>query len=174
MKLAIVLLLGICVSLGAPRAKISAKAVAPPELTFSQLEKWTKEWQKRLSLEEWHISSAIVRSSELKPDTLGNLRWNSSTKEASIRVLNPADYDLLPSEIPTDIEYTVVHELIHLQLAVLLRDPSRKVTEERVVNRIAEALFALEKGAAYHPRAGLTHLGSKDKSSSEVSRSKNP
>ena len=172
MKLAILLALGICVSIGAaPPAKPPMKAATPPEISDSQLDKWTKSWQKRLSLEDWDITAEIVRSNALKPDTLGNLRWDSGTKTATIRVLNPADYDLPAAEIPTDIEYTVVHELIHLQLAALPHDSSSKNIEERVVNRISEALFSLDKGPSYRPRAAVTHLASKDKSSSEASRS---
>jgi hypothetical protein len=77
---------------------------------------------------------------------------------------------LRPSEIPSDIEYTVVHELIHLQLSSIPKAAGAKEVEERVVNRIGEALFALEKGPSYRPRAAVAHVSTKGKSY-EASRS---
>ena len=169
MKWVLLLSLGICISPGAPPAK--ARVNAPSQ---AQVDLWLRNWQRRLALDDWEIRAQIVRASELRPDTLGNLKWNSATKTATVRVLNPLDYDLPESEIPTDIEYTVVHELIHLQLSALPRDPVNRAVEERVVNRISEALFALDKGPSYRPRAAVTRLVSKDKSSSEASRMAKP
>ncbi len=129
MKLAVLGILGIAVSLGA--------SVSTPEnattsgITQAQVDDWTKGWQNRLDLNEWMITTNIVRIGDLKPDTLGNLKWNSSNKTAIIKVLNPLDYDLPAAEIPTDIEYTIVHELIHLQLSVLPHDGSSKMTEKK-------------------------------------------
>lgn len=143
-----------------------------PVITQAQVDVWTKGWQNRLDLGEWTITTNIVRIGDLKPDTLGNLKWNSSNKTAVIKVLNPLDYDLAPAEVPTDIEYTIVHELIHLQLSVLPHDGSSKMTEEKVVNRISEALFQLEKGPGYHPRASLSKNFVKSQGSAEASRSK--
>ena len=143
-----------------------------PAITQAQVDDWTKSWLKRLDMGEWNVTTLIVRVSDLKPDTLGNLKWNSSNKTAVVKVLNPLDYELAAAEIPTDIEYTIVHELIHLQLSVLPHDGSMKMTEEKVVNRLSEALFQLEKGPTYHPRASLAKSFVKGQGSAEASRSK--
>ncbi len=153
MKLAALLVLGIGVSLGTPAS--SPDKTTSPAVTQAQVDGWTKSWQRRLDLSEWKITTLIVRLSDLKPETLGNLKWNSGNKTAVIRVLNSLDYDLPAAEIPTDIEYTILHELIHLQLSALPHDGTSKIAEEKVVNRISEALFQLEKGESYHPRASL-------------------
>ncbi len=171
MKLAVLLVLGIGVSLGTS-ASLPDKTTLPAAMQ-AQVDEWTKSWQKRLDLGEWRITTLVVRLSDLKPDTLGNLKWNSGSKTAVIRVLNPLDYDLPPAEIPADIEYTILHELIHLQLSALPHDGTAKTTEEKVVNRIAEALFQLEKGAGYHPRASLAKNFVKTQgAAAEASRSK--
>ena len=172
MKAVFLLTLGISVSLGAPSKIVPARPALNQPVTVDefQVDKWMQNWKKRLSLQDWVISTVIVRSSDLKPNTLGNLKWNSETKTAIIRVLSPADYDIAPSEIPADIEYTVVHELVHLQLAALPRDTSTKNVEEQVVNRIAEALMALDKGPQYRSRTSVSHVPTKIKSSSEASR----
>lgn len=174
MKAVLLMVLGISVSFGTTPAKAPARArsakAQPVEVSDTQVEKWTKEWQARLSLSDWNVSTLIVHTGDLKPETLGNLRWNSADKTAVIRVLSPSDYDLPAAEIPVDIEYTILHELIHLQLSVLPRDAAAKGTEERVVNRISEALFALEKGPSYKPRSSVAHLQVKDKPASDGSQ----
>ena len=169
MRLVFVLALGIALCLGGTPIE---KA---PVVTEAQVQRWLQSWQKRLALEDWGISVHVVRSRELKPETIGNLRWNSATKTATIRVMDPRDYELPTSEIPADMEYTVVHELVHLQLAMLPKPPGSKEAEELAVNRIGAALFALEKGRSHTPE-GLTQASShkqlrKERSTSEASRS---
>ncbi|MCX6619724.1 MAG: hypothetical protein NTY38_01325 [Acidobacteria bacterium] len=121
---------------------------APPAITEEQVRDWVRVWQQRLKLDQWNIQTRIVRASELKPDTLGNCKWDSEKRTALIRVLDPADYDLPATAIPSDIEFTVVHELVHLQLSALPRDPKRRNVEEDVVNGITDALVNLDRNRA--------------------------
>jgi hypothetical protein len=106
-------------------------------------------WQKRLSLQDWSISIVISRASELKPKTLGNIHWDLDKKTAVIRVLDPADYKLPLPEMLADMEFTVVHELIHLNFAPVLselqRSDANRREEEHAVNHMAEALLKLDK-----------------------------
>jgi hypothetical protein len=44
-----------------------------------------------------------------------------------------------------DMEFTIVHELIHLQLSSLPRSEASRSAEELAVNRIAEALLKLDR-----------------------------
>src|ERR1044072_9686571 len=71
----------------------------PPETARERTmlaEKYAAErlsvWQKRVNLQDWNISLLVVRASELKPKTLGNIHWDADKKTAAIRVLDPADY----------------------------------------------------------------------------------
>ena len=167
MKLAALLALGVGVSLSAPLPSVETRFT----VTAVQADHWTKQWQKRLDLSDWRISTLIVRKGDLKPETLGNLHWDTENHTATIRVLDPRDYELTSSEIPQDIEYTIVHELVHLQLSVLPRDLSTRTTEERVVNKISEALFQLEKGASYRLHVfPAKNADARPKSPSEASR----
>jgi hypothetical protein len=104
-------------------------------------------WQKRLNLQDWNISVVVVPASELKPKTLGNVHWELDKKTATIRVLDPADYRLPFKEMLQDMEFTVVHELIHLELAPILADLHRsdanRRDEEHAVNHVADALLNL-------------------------------
>ena len=104
-------------------------------------------WQKRLNLEDWKISIIISRASELRPRTLGNIHWDLDTRTAVIRVLDPADYRLPYGDMLKDMEFTVVHELIHLELASLPRSEASRRDEEHAVNGIADALLNLDRGA---------------------------
>lgn len=106
-------------------------------------------WQKRLNLEDWKISVDVARASELKPRTLGNIHWDSDKKTATIHVLDPADYHMAFPDVLKDIEFTVVHELIHLELAPVLaplqRNDANRREEEHAVNHMTEALLHLDR-----------------------------
>lgn len=130
-----------------------AADAGPDAVSAAQVESWTKTWQERLSLLDWRIETRVVRTADLRADTLGNLKWNSLTRLATIKVLSPLDYNATPAEIAEDMEYTVVHELVHLQLAALPRDPNNRDLEEAVVNKIADALMTLDKGPAFRARS---------------------
>jgi len=106
-------------------------------------------WQKRLDLQDWNIAVVVARAGELKPKTLGNIHWDLEKKTAVIRVLDPADYKMPFPEMLQDIEFTVVHELIHLNFAPVLSDLQRsdanRREEEHAVNHMAEALLKLDR-----------------------------
>ena len=115
--------------------------------TFATEKLW--RWQKRLNLEDWKISVEVSRASDLKPRTLGNIHWDTDKKTAVIRVLDPADYRLPFADVLQDIEFTVVHELIHLELAPVLaplqRNDANRREEEHAVNHMTDALLHLDR-----------------------------
>lgn len=102
-------------------------------------------WQKRLNLEKWNIGVQLVRNTSLKPKTLGNIHWDADTKQAVISVLSTYDYKLPLQEMLDDMEFTVVHELVHLQLSSLPRSEASRSAEEHAVNEITQALVNLAK-----------------------------
>jgi hypothetical protein len=106
-------------------------------------------WQKKLGLQDWKITVVVARASDLKPKTLGNIHWELDKKTAVIHVLDPADYKLPFKDMLQDMEFTVVHELIHLDLAPVLADLQRndanRREEEHAVNHMADALLTLDR-----------------------------
>ena len=102
-------------------------------------------WQDRLDLRDWKIQIRLVRPSELEPQTLGNIHWDTDSKEASIGVLSTYDYKLPWQAMLDDMEFTVVHELVHLHLASLPRSEASRRVEEHAVNELADALLKLAK-----------------------------
>lgn len=107
-------------------------------------------WQKRLNLRDWDVKVVVLRTTGLKPNTLGNIHWDREKKTAVIAVLDPADYRMPMEAMLKDIEFTVVHELIHLEMAPVLSDLKRtdanRMEEEHAVNHMAEALLKLDRG----------------------------
>lgn len=107
-------------------------------------------WQKRLNLEGWEISVVVSRAADLKPKTVGNIKWDRDKKTAVIRILDPADYHMAFEAMLKDIEFTVVHELIHLEMSPVLSDLQRteanRREEEFAVNHMTDALLKLDRG----------------------------
>src|SRR5579859_3163396 len=102
-------------------------------------------WQQRLKLQDWKISIVMAHPNDLKPKTLGNIHWDADKKSAVIRVLDASDYRLACRDMLDDMEFTVVHELIHLELSSLPRSEASRRDEEYAVNQIADALLALDR-----------------------------
>ena len=115
---------------------VAAPAISPTE---SRLERQVRFWQHRLGLDEWTISLRVVRQLELSRDSWGSSEWDDERKTAIVSVLDPRDYNLRGGELRLDMECTIVHELVHLQVAPLAaRDAG---TREDVVNKIMGALM---------------------------------
>ena len=68
-----------------------------------------------------------------------------SKKSALILMLDACDYELPLPQMLDDTEFTIVHELDHLELASLPRSEASRGSEEHAVNRIAEALLKLDR-----------------------------
>jgi hypothetical protein len=102
-------------------------------------------WQKRLKLQDWNLTVKMVRPTDLKPKTLGNIHWDAESHTATIKVLDIADYKLTFEEALKDQEFTVVHELLHLQLSSLPRNEASRSVEEKAVNALTEALLDLDR-----------------------------
>ena len=116
---------------------LSCSAGGPLE---SRLDRQLKFWQKRLSLDEWNLSLRVVRQSQIDRNSWGASEWDPDTKTGVISVLDPRDYNLKGGELRLDMECTIVHELVHIQVSPLVREHDDQVLED-VVNRIMGALL---------------------------------
>jgi hypothetical protein len=102
-------------------------------------------WQQRLNLSGWNLKVELLHAGDLEPKTLGNIHWDRNTKTATIAVLSSYDYTLPLHEMLDDMEFTIVHELVHLNLCSLPKSAASERNEEYAVNQIAHALIDLEK-----------------------------
>ena len=134
-------------SVGGLAAQTDAAAGAPDrgQVIANYVNERLAIWQQRLNLQDWKITVMMSHPSDLKPRTLGNIHWDSDKKSAVIRVLDASDYKLAYHEMLDDMEFTVVHELIHLELSSLPRSEASRRDEEHAVNQIADALLKLDR-----------------------------
>ena len=124
----------------------TAMGQAAPDATVTTfLNERLQFWQEQLNLQEWKVTVQITPRSGLKAATLGGIRWDKPRKTATMAVLDPADYNLSKDEMLKDLEFTIVHELIHLELASLPRSEASRRTEELAVNNLTKALLALHR-----------------------------
>ncbi len=115
---------------------LTSYAMSPLEF---RLDRQLKTWQKRLGLDDWNLSLKVVRQSSLEKHTWGNAEWDPVTKSGSISVLDPRDYNLKGRDLSQDMECTIVHELVHIQVSPL--DAQDDTTREEVVNKIMGAIL---------------------------------
>jgi hypothetical protein len=94
-------------------------------------------WRRRLKLKDWTISVAMSHPADLRHRTLGNIYWNADKKTAVIRVLDASDCQMPFRATIKDMEFTVVHELIQLELASLPRSEASRSEEEYAINHLA-------------------------------------
>jgi hypothetical protein len=100
-----------------------------------------RSWQRRLGLDDWNMTLQVVRQSEIDPNSWGSSHWDVRAKTATIQVLDPRDYNLKGADLRLDMECTIVHELVHIQLAPLGPADVQVQEREDVVNRIMTALL---------------------------------
>ncbi len=105
-------------------------------------------WKERLDLKDWKTTVAMCRRSEMKSGTLGAIHWDKRTMTAQIQVLAASEYTLPYAEMLKDMEFTVVHELIHLSLTSARQSGASRSGDERAVNRMTRALLALDSTAS--------------------------
>jgi hypothetical protein len=102
-------------------------------------------WQKRLQLEDWNVYILLSRPADLRPGTVGNIHWDREKKSATIRVMDASGYT---SDDVTamfkDMQVTVVHELVHLELASLPVSDADRSNQEYAIDHLTDALLAAD------------------------------
>lgn len=135
-------------------AMASAPEPSPKEPAAAAADQFVHDklalWQDRLHLQDWTIAVIVSHPGDLRRGTLGNVHWDAEKKTAKIRVLSPSDYHRTYKAALDDIEFTIVHELIHLELMPVThneenRSAGSRSAEEDAVNRIAASLLQLDR-----------------------------
>lgn len=108
--------------------------------TLEHLKDKCAEWQSILRLQDWDIEISIVRQRGMGSRTsMGECEYNEQRKIAFIRILDPIDYEDL---LPLDMEWTLVHELLHLHFAPIW-DDDKESEMETTINLLAAALVRM-------------------------------
>jgi len=98
-------------------------------------------WQNRLQLNNWNIYILLSRPSDLRTGTLGNIHWDAEKKTATIRVMDASGYKTDLEAMLKDMQVTVVHELIHLELASLPVSDADRSNQEFAIDHLTDALL---------------------------------
>lgn len=128
-----------------PRGVLRTTTAEPGQLAQRLMDERLAVWRQRLKLEDWKISVVMARRSSLEPNTTGGIRWSKSKKSAIILLLDPFDYTLPFRQMLDEMELTMVHQLVHLDLASLPHSQASRNNEEHAVTGIAEVLVGLDR-----------------------------
>ena len=107
------------------------------------LAKLASKWQKILRLQDWEVTIDFYRARDFtNADALGECTFNINSREGFIKILDPIDY-----EGEYDLEWIVVHELLHLHFAdwTAKNNYECPVSGEQAIDSIAQALTRLNK-----------------------------
>ena len=100
-----------------------------------------KEWQHRLGLDEWAISLVTdLKADEMTiSDTDGCAVWTECNKSARIEILAESEYG--ERIRPYDFERILIHELLHLKLALVSDDvePLQARYMHQIIDDLARA-----------------------------------
>jgi len=99
-------------------------------------------WQHRMALDNWDVHILLSRPDDLRPGTLGNVHWNREKKSATIRVMDASGYHTDLPAMLKDMRVTVVHELVHLELASLPVADADRSNQEVAIDQLTDALLA--------------------------------
>lgn len=122
-------------------------------LTTKTAQKALVYWQKRLRLQDWTLTVAVVRKSELSTGCYGEVSISRIYRQADIALMDPVDFEASDSERERDMEDSLVHELLHCVLKdcrIHTRDDNHTLTsagigEERAIDALAGALVDLHR-----------------------------
>jgi hypothetical protein len=101
-------------------------------------------WQQRLQLQDWTVHLLLSRPVDLRPGTLGNIHWDMEKKTATIRVMDASGYTTDVMAMLQDMQVTVVHELVHLELASLPVSDADRSNQENAIDHLTDALLHSE------------------------------
>ena len=79
-------------------------------------QKMLEKWQETLGLSDWKIALHTNCNMDDTGYAVASTEWDEVHKAAVIKVINPSQYG--ERMIPFDFEKTLVHELLHIKLAL--------------------------------------------------------
>ena len=116
--------------------------------TQAELDLLCQEWQTLLGLGSWDVTTRITRAKDMSvADSDGTNSMNFDHELSVIDILHPMDYasNLGATQ---DMEFTLVHELLHLVLYVAAPesfDELRSQLFEQALNRLAKVMLTLKR-----------------------------
>jgi hypothetical protein len=106
-----------------------------------------EKWQKILHIQDWQVKPRLARYYDMPDGKGGHISFSRPHRTASIKILDPADYDPTWTNFPEDIERSLVHELIHLVFAVFDQHFGDDLIrlEEIAINSLERSLIEMDR-----------------------------
>jgi hypothetical protein len=107
-----------------------------------------REWQGVLRLMDWAVRARVVRASDMSEGHEGSCWYTQAKKQASIKLMDPVDWP--PDAVfEQDMEWTLVHELLHLHFAPFMSDKGpddpEHIAMEQAIDLIASGYVRLKR-----------------------------
>lgn len=119
------------------------------EMTGKKAGSLLAEWRTRLGLQDWKIDLKwkCKPGDMVLDDAVGCTGFNESTKSALIQIIDPECYEPRSKAFEFDFEETLVHELMHLKVCVLVQDENdlQERMMHQLVDDIAKALVKAKR-----------------------------
>lgn len=107
------------------------------------LKRLLARWQRRLRLQDWDLDIQFARPGELDTeDASAEVHWQLKKRMATIKICAPECFPRNRSR-GQDIEYSIVHELLHLTMIGFANHKEGSVEDtlqEQCIDQIARAL----------------------------------
>lgn len=109
-----------------------------------KLDHYLEYWMARLNLKHWDIEVRIARHKDLGDGKLGRNRYDWNCFESRIELIHPDDFE---DWGPYDMEFILVHELLHLIIDVQypVVKGRREIFSEQAINQIAQSFIDMER-----------------------------
>ena len=110
--------------------------------TEDQLNKRLEYWQEKLRLRDWLVQVHIKREKDFtQENSNAYVHYNINNKSAFITIMDSRDFD---DWLPHDMEWLLVHELLHLHFGQM--ETRRNITAiEQSIESITYGLIQLER-----------------------------
>lgn len=110
-------------------------------MNITKLKKLKDQWVKILRLQDWDIELTFAENpTELENSCYGFTKANYDYKKAKI-IINRLEWMNSDLALNTDLEVTLIHELLHLRFPKMTLSDS---VDEEGIERVAEALHKLK------------------------------
>jgi hypothetical protein len=116
--------------------------------TQKQLERRLAYWQRRLRLLDWHLTIAKERyGGEMPEHAQAYCRSQRTSKVAHVGILHESDFGD-QSLLPQDMDWSIVHELLHVHISGIKEDEfAFSLEEEQAIDALAYAFITLDREA---------------------------
>ena len=104
-----------------------------------ELQTWCAKWQKILSLKHWSVQVKYEKKHRMAAGSYAEVFCKTGILSAVIKIMDPMDYD--DPYIPQNIELSLLHELIHIPLMMLLQGKWGAETAIRFIKELRENGF---------------------------------